>query len=148
MNTSVVNVCRLSKTKEHPLHPFRSSQWYMIFFILLYSNHPYRGRFYPLFEVYIMHLFITSWPCNLFSFVYFPNFFRVTMKGNTNPDLMYGLDFVLIHMDCSTVLVLMFAHKVSSCTSYFGCKSSFISLPTVLSPKNDQHQFSSNNMNT
>ena len=34
------------------------------------------------------------------------------MKGNTNPDLMYGLDFVLIHMDCSTVLVLMFAHKV------------------------------------
>ena len=64
------------------------------------------------------------------------------MKGNTNPDLMYGLDFVLIHMDCSTVLVLMFAHKVGSCTPYFGCKSSFTSLPTVLSPKNDQHQFS------
>ena len=70
------------------------------------------------------------------------------MKGNTNPDLMYGLDFVLIHMDCSTVLVLMFAHKVGSCTPYFGCKSSFISLPTVLSPNNDQHQFSLNNMKT
>ena len=39
--------------------------------------------------------------------------FRTTTKGNTNPDLLYGLDFVLIHMDCSTVIVLMFAHKVS-----------------------------------
>ena len=39
--------------------------------------------------------------------------FRITTKGNTNPDLLYGLDFVLIHMDCSTVIVLMFAHKVS-----------------------------------
>ena len=38
--------------------------------------------------------------------------FRITTKGNTNPDLLYGLDFVLIHMDCSTVIVLMFAHKV------------------------------------
>ena len=51
---------------------------------------------------------------------------------------MYGLDFVLIHMDCSTVLVLMFAHKVSSCSPY----------NPYLSPKNDQHQFSPNNMNT
>ena len=51
-----------------------------------------------------------------FSFSYFSLsfcvFFRITTKGNTNPDLLYGLDFVLIHMDCSTVIVLMFAHKV------------------------------------
>ena len=52
------------------------------------------------------------------------------MKGNTNPDLMYGLDFVLIHMDCSTVLLLMFAHKVGSCTPYFGCKSLLVCRPS------------------
>ena len=28
--------------------------------------------------------------------------------------MMYALDFVLIHMDCSTVLFLMFIHKVKS----------------------------------
>ena len=51
-----------------------------------------------------------------FSFSYFSlsfRYFRTTTKGNTNRDLLYGLDFVLIHMDCSTVIVLMFAHKVS-----------------------------------
>ena len=37
---------------------------------------------------------------------------RVTTKGNTNPVRMYALDFVLIHMNCSTVLILMFIHKV------------------------------------
>lgn len=36
---------------------------------------------------------------------------RITTKRRTNPDMMYALDFVLIHMDCSTVLFLMFIHK-------------------------------------
>ncbi|PFX24932.1 putative G-protein coupled receptor CG31760 [Stylophora pistillata] len=36
---------------------------------------------------------------------------RITTKRTTNPDMMYALDFVLIHMDCSTVLILMFIHK-------------------------------------
>lgn len=26
--------------------------------------------------------------------------------------MMYALDFVLIHMSCTTVLILMFIHKV------------------------------------
>ena len=39
---------------------------------------------------------------------------RITTKRRTNPDMMYALDFVLIHMDCSTVLFLMFIHKVKS----------------------------------
>ena len=37
---------------------------------------------------------------------------RVTTKGASNPDVIYGLDFVLIHMDCSTVIALMTVHKV------------------------------------